>query len=186
MKHFADFGYVKQANKQLKRLNDLQGTKIAIPNKSRLNPSSLETGLGNISGNLTKDFDKGLINTTPKNTLNQVNLQLEEKLSRKRAIRQSGLDKQDPLNRPVKYSYKEATLEPKELPTKDWSDIRKTDDTAASSTNYLGFRKDPYKGYGGMMEEPIPVQDLYPDGISKVKMPVSRLTGKWSGSYKYN
>ena len=127
MQHFADFGYVKQANKQLKRLNDLQGVRVSIPNKSRLNPATLETGLGNISGNLTKDFDKGLINTIPKNTLNQVNLQLEEKLGRKRAIRQSGLDKQDPLTKPIRHSYNEYDA-PAVLPKTGWSDIRKTDD----------------------------------------------------------
>jgi hypothetical protein len=178
MQHFADFGYVRQANKQLKRLYDLQGTKIAIPDKSRLNPATLETGLGNISGNLTKDFDKGLINTIPKNTLNQVNLQLEEKLSRKRAIRQSGLDKQDPLSRPIRHSYNEYDA-PAVLPKTGWSDIRKTDDRAASPTGYLGFRTDPYKGYGGMMEEPIPKPDLYPDGMPQtVKKYASRLSRK--------
>jgi hypothetical protein len=174
MQHFADFGYVRDTNKQLKRLNDLKGVRVSIPNKSRLIPSARETGLGNISGSV-KNSSKQVVQET-----------LENKLSAARAVRQDALRLQDPLTKPLKYSYKEAALEPKELPTKDWSDIRKTDDTAASPTNYLGFRKDPYKGYGGMMEEPIPVQDLYPDGITKVKMPVSRLTGKWSGSYKYN
>ena len=174
MQHFADFGYVRTANKQLKRLNDLQGVRVSIPNKSRLIPSTRESGLGNIAGGVTNSSKQ------------VVQEALENKLSATRAVRQDALRLQDPLTKPVKYSYQEGTLEPKTLPTKDWSDIRKTDDTAASSTNYLGFRKDPYKGYGGMMEEAIPNEDLYPDGISKVKMPISRLTGKWSGSYKYN
>ena len=40
--------------------------------------------------------------------------------------------------------------------TKNYSDIRKVDDYAAAPTGYLGFQNDPYKGYGGMMEEPVP------------------------------
>jgi hypothetical protein len=177
MQHFANFGYVKQANKQLKNLNDIKGAKIAIPDKSRLNPATIEKGLGNIANRL---------DNPSKLQKSKVEESLQDKLALARAVRQDSFRVNDPLIRPIKYSYRNSILEPKELPTKDWSDIRKTDDTAASSTNYLGFRKDPYKGYGGMMEEPIPVQDLYPDGITKVKMPISRLTGKWSGSYKYN
>ena len=59
MQHFthfgsfeADFGYVKQANKALKNLNDLQGAKIAVPTKSRLTPATIEKGLGNIAESL--------------------------------------------------------------------------------------------------------------------------------------
>jgi hypothetical protein len=37
-------------------------------------------------------------------------------------------------------------------------DIRKVDDYAASPSGYLGFRTDPFKGYGGMMEEPVPTK----------------------------
>ena len=48
-----------------------------------------------------------------------------------------------------------------------FTDVRKTDDIAASPTGYLGFRKDPYKGYGGMMEEPV---DLLKGG-SKARIP---------------
>jgi hypothetical protein len=40
----------------------------------------------------------------------------------------------------------------------NFNDIRKVDDYAASPSGYLGFRNDPYKGLGGMMEEPVPVK----------------------------
>ena len=51
---------------------------------------------------------------------------------------------------------------------KNWSDVRQTDDKAASATGYLGFRKDPYKGYGGMMEESIPHKDFWTTHESKI------------------
>lgn len=40
--------------------------------------------------------------------------------------------------------------------TEGFTDIRETNDRAASPSGFLGFRTDPYKGYGGMMEEPVP------------------------------
>lgn len=46
----------------------------------------------------------------------------------------------------------------KHIPNKDgFTDIRQTNDRAASPSGYLGFRTDPHKGYGGMMEEPVPI-----------------------------
>jgi hypothetical protein len=53
-----------------------------------------------------------------------------------------------------------------------FTDIRKVSDTAASPTGYLGFRKDPFKGFGGMMEEPVPT---IKSGI-KIKRPVPQFT----------
>lgn len=166
MKHFTNFGYVRDTNKQLKRLNDLQGVRVSIPNKSRLIPSTRETGLGNIAGRVTNSSKQ------------VVQEALENKLSAARAVRQDALRLQDPLTKPIRHSYNEYDAPPV-LPKTGWSDIRKTDDRAASPTGYLGFRTDPYKGYGGMMEEPIPKPDLYPDGMSQtVKKYASRLTRK--------
>jgi hypothetical protein len=41
----------------------------------------------------------------------------------------------------------------------NYSEIRPTSDGAASASGYLGYQKDPYKGYGGMMEEPVPLEE---------------------------
>ena len=41
--------------------------------------------------------------------------------------------------------------------TKNYYDVRQTNDHAASGSGYLGYQKDPFKGYGGMMEEPVPL-----------------------------
>lgn len=60
---------------------------------------------------------------------------------------------------------------PKHIPiTEGFTDIRRVSDTAASPSGYLGFRTDPYKGYGGMMEEPVP------STLLRVKRPVPQFT----------
>jgi hypothetical protein len=41
----------------------------------------------------------------------------------------------------------------------NYSEIRPTDDKAASVSGYVGYQKDPFKGYGGMMEEPVPLNE---------------------------
>jgi hypothetical protein len=68
------------------------------------------------------------------------------------------------MRKPTTGEYAESRLTPN---TDAFTDVRKTDDLAASRSGYLGFRKDPFKGYGGMMEEPV---DLLKSG-SKARIP---------------
>ena len=138
MQHFthfrsfeADFGYVKQANKQLKNLYE---TKPLYNSKQ---------GLGDMAESLVGDSNVRV--GIKKRTLDE----------RKRGRRFNRAKQKDELSFPYQ---KEVGYETK--PTKDFTDIRRTLDTAASPTGYLGYRTDPFKGYGGMMEEPIPLQDL--------------------------
>ena len=41
----------------------------------------------------------------------------------------------------------------------NYSEIRPTSDKAASVSGYVGYQKDPYKGSGGLMEEPVPLNE---------------------------
>lgn len=60
---------------------------------------------------------------------------------------------------------------PKHIPiTEGFTDIRRVSDRTASPSGYLGFRTDPYKGYGGMMEEPVP------STLVRIKRPVPQFT----------
>ena len=125
MQHFANFGYIKQANKQLKRLNEV--TSIPV----------VDGSLGKTAKYLSNNYK-----TPPSEEIDFIN-------RRKMATR---------AERKYKASLKEKILQGNPTPdTQGFSDIRKTDDYAASPSGYLGFRTDPYKGYGGMMEEPVPV-----------------------------
>ena len=166
MQHFVNFGYVKQANNQLKRLNELKlGTGIA-----GIKTSSGERvkSLGNIAKNQVE---------SPHKSNEIIQTALDSKIGSIRSYKQRSINKIDPLTKPIRESYREEPL-PVTLPEQDWSDIRKTSDKAASSTGYLGFRKDPYKGYGGMMEESIPNAELYPNNTPQTaKKYVSRQTG---------
>lgn len=151
MQHFVDFGYIKQANKQLKKINEL----------------SKATGEG--------DYPKPL-GQLAKQTKN-VEYQKEYLNRQLRQERRKKIYKQDPLSFPVSESRDLIRTKKLPLPEKDWSDIRKTNDGGASTTGYLGFRKDPFKGYGGMMEEEIPFSELYGNGSTVVRKRVSRISG---------
>jgi hypothetical protein len=148
MQHFAHFGYVKAANKQLKKLQEI---------KSR---SSDMQGLGELAKGR---YDRGeaIIN------------------SRKEYSRMAREPLEDYLASPLRRITKENVAQPLQVPKTGWSDIRQTSDDAISKTGYSGFRTDPHKGYGGMMEESIPIEDLYPNGFFKtVNKYSSRLTGR--------
>lgn len=94
-------------------------------------------------------------------------------LTRGRYTRKQRNDTTDPLTRPIITEVRTEEKSPEQL-SRDWSDIRKNLDSAINST-YLGFRKDPFKGYGGMMEEPIPINELY--NTKKIRNTRSRLSG---------
>lgn len=167
MEHFtsfyADFGIVKQANKQLKRLQEGKGG----------------TGVGEVARTsaLREKYPESF-EQIPRDTVkNEVN----QNVGDNRRFRRT-LDRQtDPLTKPVNLSYDFPRVKAEaKLPTKDFTEIRKTGDTAASESGYLGFRTDPYKGYGGMMEEAIPKTEIYPNGemYPRKKYYKSRLTEK--------
>lgn len=148
MQHFADFGYVRTANRQLKKLQEI---------KSR--SPSME-GLGELA---KSKYDRGedIIN------------------SRKEHSRMGREPLKDYLATPLKRDTKENVAQDLQIPKTGWSDVRQTSDNAVSKTGYSGFRTDPYKGYGGMMEEAIPIEDLYPNGFFKtINKYSSRLTGR--------
>ena len=197
MEHFANFGIVKKANKQLKRLNELSETAKTYGYQKRENDfGHTKSGLGEIAKNTPENYlDKRkseLLNNTLSNgrkvksnealdyytenpTVNDKTpfrvLSPDEEwippkaLSRGMNRVKSRLTNDLPsVSRNMRSS--EEYVSPSRLLTQnrkdepnrqDFTDIRKTDDRAASPTGYLGFRTDPYKGYGGMMEEPVDV-----------------------------
>lgn len=158
MQHFVnfgtiDFGYVKAANKQLKRITDVKnGYRLGVGIKAQ------EYSNQKVPKDVAKRNFDGM-------------------LADSREAKDYDLD---PLRESVKSSYiKKRISNAPELPKEGWSDIRKTDDRAASPSGYLGFRTDPHQGYGGMMEEPIPKEIVYPLGESRLKKQyISRLTGR--------
>jgi hypothetical protein len=145
MQHFADFGYIKQANKQLKRMYETKIDPISARNLGELSAEKYPP-------------DKQYFDSM---------------LTRGRYTRKQKNDTTDPLTRPIVTEVRTGQKSPEQL-GKDWSDIRKNTDSAINST-HLGFRKDPYKGYGGMMEEAIPIDELY--NTKKVRNTTSRLSG---------
>jgi len=158
MQHFTNFGIIKQANKQLKNIYESK-TGGTHPN-NLANPTSL----GKLSGMTAKS-----IKQYP-DEVDWVKNDAQELLARgKRDRRTLRTREVDPLATPAK----PWELSAGDKTDKEWSEIRTTRDRAISPTTYLGFRKDPYKGYGGMMEEAIPSQDLN-------KRYRSRLSGNWA------
>ena len=151
MQHFANFGIVKQANKQLKRLNELSIS-------PSVRTSTGEGGLGRVAEHWASERSALQQGTPFYARAGHGKRLLNTRLGGDRAVRASA--NVDPLTRPYEKPYKPEGYIPENPKHPDWSDIRKTSDTAASTSGYLGFRTDPYKGYGGMMEEPVPRQDL--------------------------
>lgn len=159
--HMGNFGYVKQANKQLKRLHEAS----EAPSR-KYRPD-------NTYGNLAQTA------TSPEAAKEVFDTRVGIARQNKKWYSQSEAGK-DPLTKPLgaeSYTYDGKRREP-EIPKTGWSDIRKVKDEAISDSGYSGFRTDPYKGYGGMMEEGIPLNEVYPNGVfEKKKRYYSRLSG---------
>jgi len=155
MEHFANFGVVKQANKQLRRLNELS---IASKRDGGVLSWGEGDSLGNVA-NLLAGQKRAVTTPALKNHVENgvipyAKKDIKEKQRDYRYLKNIESDplKTNYINEGV--SYKIPSTSP------NFTDIRKTDDLAASTTGYLGFRTDPHKGYGGMMEEAIPPEDL--------------------------
>lgn len=198
MQHFthfrsfeADFGYVKQANKQLKRLNELKNNSLGTVAESVASSDLKNVNLGEakrkVNQNLTTSRRTGkkrdFYTENPDIQDKDVFFDYEDTFpyitrgeNRRQMRRETGLP---PVTRKLKNSEDTSSrydsiqpikeLQVKKLNRDDFTDIRRTKDTAASPTGYLGYRKDPYKGYGGMMEEPVDMS------YSTLKFPTPRL-----------
>ena len=150
MQHFADFGIVKQANKQLKRLNEAkQAPSYLMPNRSGLGQEAQHYADPKTFGDTLPFYSRAGAAKRKNNTRVEVSRQL--KLDK---------DNSDSLLDPYVKPYEKVSLVAKKQTNPEWSDVRKVNDSAASKSGYLGFRTDPYKGYGGMMEEAIPDNEL--------------------------
>ena len=157
MQHFADFGIVKQANKQLKKLNELKDYQ---KHREWDNQPKLGKTAQNMSDTL--DYESPRKNTKKRASLKKDILSNSKNISgdMKKYVRNVNNNKQSNID-PLKKDYiKKSLVDLDQSSNPNFSDIRKTTDRAASPTNYLGFRTDPYKGYGGMMEESIPKNEL--------------------------
>lgn len=155
MQHFANFGYVRAANKQLKKIHEMQNYETFPLDYGKRKGKSL-----------------GAVALNAKNTGDKKMMQ-DYLLSNKRDVRQGREILKDPLTRPIVSEVRTGEKSPEQL-GRDWSDVRKNSDPAINST-YTGFRTDPFKGYGGMMEEAIPIDELY--NTKKVRNTTSRLSG---------
>ena len=144
MQHFADFGYVKQANKQLKRLNEISGN-LGSTAQENVRMANLAPKHRNIPVSEGMDLEKNKSKKYLENTLRKTTRTTRKNIT-------------DPLSEP--HHYREISVLPNQKNVNGFSDVREIQDRAASPTGYLGFRTDPYKGYGGMMEEPIPLEEL--------------------------
>jgi hypothetical protein len=169
MQHFthfrsfgADFGIVKQANKQLKKLKESKSLYDETESLGTLSEKLVASGASPRLAKTKLTANRGFYRENKKGLPDPLLQSPRENITSTVTILE---------NTP-------------ELPTKDWSDIRKTGDTAASSTGYLGFRKDPYKGYGGMMEEPIPKEELFPNGGKYTRLQESTIKSRVSGKTK--
>jgi hypothetical protein len=134
MQHFSDFGVIKQTNKKLKKLEEMKSTYKGRKLGEISDPSW--------SGTPAESVVRGNIDAT----------------RNKRKDSPFNAKTRDDL----KYPYKKRMDISSEyrLDAPEWSDIRKVKDDAASQSGYLGFRKDPFKGFGGMMEEAIPHNEI--------------------------
>jgi len=162
MQHFANFGYVKQQNKQLK--NYIHSATMG----SNATPHQIAGNTGWMGANQFKEStDPDLLR------------------SYRKVIKENS---KDPLTKRLGEDYISVRKSPVEnldlsLLKKDWTDVRKTNDYTASPTGYLGFRTDPFKGYGGMMEESVPSEAinsirLKPPEPVYTKNYISRVSGR--------
>ena len=198
MQHFthfrsfeADFGYVKQANKQLKRLNELKNNSLGTVAESVASSDLKNVNLGEAKRKINQNLTTSR-RTSKKRDFYTENPDIQDKdvffdyedtfpyITRGENRRQMRIETGlPPVSRKLKNSEDTSSrydsiqpskeLQVKKLNRDDFTDIRKTKDTAASPTGYLGYRKDPYKGYGGMMEEPVDMS------YSTLKFPTPRL-----------
>jgi len=150
-----DFGYIKKANKQLKNLYELSGSKI------RNGKLDKPTNLGEYVTNITHNKKDIKLSNLMKETVNDT---LKNNRQNSRYWRGTDADK-DILKK--KYKLEKGTPKQDQSKNPNFTDIRKTDDSAASKNGYLGFRTDPYKGYGGMMEETVPDSELLQNKVWK-------------------
>jgi hypothetical protein len=186
MQHFthfgsfeASFGYVKQANKQLKKLNELQQTytgksglgqrasslaSIQNPQYTNMTQDNLATELIGNRNKLkeVKDYYTDRPQLISGSFLSDNYLSMPRGQNRVHARRDAYIQSSGATVPPVVRKPKSSDdrfipkRTPELIPDKNsFTDIRKVDDYAASPSGYLGYQKDPFKGYGGMMEEPV-------------------------------
>jgi hypothetical protein len=177
MEHFANFGYVKAANKvkkndfllkkgedlyaslegsSVRRLLDDGYTLDSLLYSHRRFPTDAKAW-----SRANVEFPQKPVKELPQYLAGK-NRPMFLGESRKAQRKAQGLP--ELMRKPTTGEYAESRLTPN---TDAFTDVRRTDDPAASPTGYLGFRKDPYKGYGGMMEEPV---DLLKGG-NKARIP---------------
>jgi hypothetical protein len=176
MEHFANFGVVKQANKQLKRLQDLKGGNIGQQAAHLLSPTITEGEQNRILQSIPMSLNSLRRNKRYASSGDSLGSykypEMYEGMKHKGQDFFRGMDRLEENKRKVfrnpRGDEKYARARQSELiPDKEsFNSIRKTDDRAASPTGYLGFRTDPYKGFGGMMEEPV---DMISTGIKEPK-----------------
>jgi len=185
MQHFADFGVIKQQNKQLKRNAQLgkadeiytkkYGKGVEDTLNEKLKPFGSQTKPANTLRVARESLKPYSFDTRDGgNTLLKDEWYNDRGGNRTRLRKEAGLPQL--MRKPKGYEYKDLYApDPlkrdyvKTPDTKGFTDIRKTTDEAASPTGYLGFRTDSYKGMGGMMEEPV---DMVSTGV---RMPKARI-----------
>ena len=161
MQHFADFGYVKVANKKLKRLN-------ALSTASAVEGSSVGRQAQNTIDALAKN-ELTYTEHRPKVKYDIKDANTQVRRDRIRQDRSALTDPLDSWQRPYNdsESAKQMIQKRQDAPRTisvgqdkskpnldDFTDTRRNTDPAINAT-HLGFRKDPFKGYGGMVEEPV-------------------------------
>ena len=202
MQHFANFGYVKQANKQLKKLNEMS-TAVRQPNHYLQLPISLgeqadyfkmvgqsrkKEARSDVSSRVSRLRESNKRNPSKIDSYtanpkiygdNRTMLRGENRgvqetygdIYRQRdAIGDKTMPQKPPMRKPK--SSEELEIYDRKIKGEpdfnSFTEVRVNSDPAIEG-RYLGFRKDPYKGYGGMMEEPV---DILP---SNKKLPKARI-----------
>ena len=172
MQHFVNFGYVKAANKQLKRLHEMKG-EAAFPQGigSRAETAAVLTSKGfpQDMPQYTKTANKAVSderyrqnekNITSPDPLSGWRMPYNDRESAKKII-------QKRQNSPRTLGTAQDQSKPN---LDDFTDIRANKDPAIKAS-HLGFRKDPFKGYGGMVEEPVDYKKkLMNRGINRFDM----------------
>ena len=183
MKHFADFGYVRAANKRLKREIDINQAKKAYREspraysgslgdneilglyryRNKINPAKLDSYTTNpkIYGNdrtMLRGENRG-VQADYGDSYRQLDAVGDKTIPQKPPMRKpKSSEELEVYNRRIKG----------EPDFNSFTEVRANSDPAIEAS-HLGFRKDPFKGYGGMMEEPV---DLLP---STRRLPKARI-----------
>lgn len=160
MQHFANFGITKQANKQLKRLYEMKATGKG--------EGRFPEGIGSVAKTAAVLTSKGYPPDMSRYT-DTVNRAVRDERYRRN---EKSLLNPDPLSGwrmpyndrdSAKGMIKKRQATPRTISSTqdkskpnldDFTEVRANKDPVINA-GYLGFRKDPYKGYGGMMEEPV-------------------------------